>query len=249
MATWSVGVTTVPARRGDLLPRTLESMMLARFPPPRLFVDGEVDPGIWRREFGLEVTCRWPAIRTAGSWVLALTELLLRDPTADRYAVVQDDVLFCRNVRHYLDACPYPQGGGEDVRAGRVIPCGDGAGYWSLFTGHAPNERLAANQSGWVRSDQRGRGALAYVFSREVAISLLSCGHLLRRADHPKRGWRAIDGGVSEAARQVGLTEWIHAPSLCQHLGAESSSMGNDGLGVSASSFPGPEFDALTLLS
>ena len=35
---WVYGVTTVPERRADLLPRTLVSLDRAGFPSPRIFV-------------------------------------------------------------------------------------------------------------------------------------------------------------------------------------------------------------------
>jgi hypothetical protein len=96
---WAYGVTTVPSRRNDLLPETLCSLCEAGFDAPRLFVDGDNDPKGWEREFGLETTCRYPTIRTHGNWILALSELFIREPHAERYALFQDDLITYRNLR------------------------------------------------------------------------------------------------------------------------------------------------------
>jgi hypothetical protein len=71
--------------------------------------------------------------------------------------------------------------------------------------------------------------------------------HLIERTVDPHRGWRAIDGGIVEAMKQAGWSEWIHNPSLVQHTG-QMSSMGNTGKDQLAESFPGPEKDAMTFL-
>src|SRR5688572_13834079 len=93
---WAYGVTTVPKRRRDLLPRTLGSLAAGGFAAPWLFVDGCDELPGWRAEFvapgrAAGVTCRYPLVRAYANWGLALGELWLRDPHADRYAVFQDD--------------------------------------------------------------------------------------------------------------------------------------------------------------
>ena len=108
---WAYGVTTVPRRRDDLLPRTLASLRAAGWDSPRLFVDGDDDTVSWSREFGLPVTARKPLVRVTGNWLLGMVELYVRDPHADRYAIFQDDVVFCRNARAYLDSVPAPERG------------------------------------------------------------------------------------------------------------------------------------------
>ena len=225
---WAYGVTAVPKRRDTLLPETLLSLRLAGFDRPRLFVDGEDDPYSWKREFGLEVTAHSPTLRTYGNWVLAMAELYIREPEAERYAIFQDDVALVRNLRTYLDACEYP-----------------GAGYWNLFT-FFRNEELVKGKAGWVPSDQRGLGALALVFDRPAVLTLLTHQHMVERPQDPHRGWRAVDGGIVTALRKAGYTEYVHAPSLVQHTGT-ASSMGNKPF-PPARTFPGEGFDAATLI-
>lgn len=232
---WVCGVTTVLSRRKELLPRTLESLMRAKFPAPRLFVDGEKDPSSWEREFGLQVTTRFPIIRTHGNWFLALHELFIRNPVADRYAVFQDDLICCSNLRAYLDACDYPK-----------------AGYWNLYT-FPENQKLAPavgqtgrQAVGWYRSNQKGKGAVALVFDHASVLSMLSSDHMTGRPTDAKRGWKAIDGGIVSSMRKAGRYEYVHNPSLVQHVG-DRSSMGN-GPHPKAESFRGEQFDATELL-
>ena len=244
---WACGVTTVPSRRGDLLPQTLASLKAAGFPPPRLFIDGWdgrddsyswalARPGPWE----LEWTCHHPAVRVHGNWELGLRELVIRNPDADRFAIFQDDLVMCRNVRQYLERCPWPEG-----MAYKNLYC------WPDNQRLAPKTKEGGTQDGFFRSNQRGRGALALVFNRESAALLLSHPRFNRRPLDLDWGWRRVDGGIVDSLSgdrygPEGWAEWVHSPSLCQHTGAVSS-FGNNPH-PPARSFPGEEFDALTLL-
>jgi len=89
-------------------------------------------------------------------------------------------------------------------------------------------------------------GAVALVFSREAVMALLKHPNMVDRICDPQRGWRAVDGGVVEAMRQIGWREYVHNPSLVLHTGARSS-MGNRRF-PDAPSFRGEGFDAMELL-
>ncbi len=228
--TWSYGVTTVPSRMKDLLPRTLRSLRAGGFPEPRLFVDGAKDMNPWVVQFGLEVTIRWPVIRTAGNWTLALWELWLRDPNSYFYAVFQDDFITYRNLRQYLEACEYPT-----------------RGYWNLYT-FPENQKRAPKGAGpcWYESNQLGKGGIALVFDQDATVALLSQHHLVQRAQDPNRGHKSIDGGVVTAMKEAGRKEYVHNPSLVQHTGLISSmSKSKHSL---APSFRGEDFDAMEML-
>lgn len=232
---WAYGVTTVPERRDALLKRTLASLKLAGFPSPRLFVDNCKDPGEYK-EFGLEITTRHPRIRTHMNWVLALYELYGREPNAQRYALFQDDFVTYRNLCSYLEQTPYPDGG----RA-----------YLNLYTfpsnqALCPKAKDGNEQVGWYPSNQLGRGAVALVFSREATLELLCSRHMVDRPMDPNRGHKAVDGGIVTALKKVGYREYVHNPSLVQHMG-DVSVMGNKPH-QKAGSFRGEDFDALNLL-
>lgn len=227
--TWAYGVTTVPGRRKDLLPRTLASLKAGGFDNPRLFVDGEPNPQDWQSEFRLEVTGRWPRIRAYGNWILALGELFLRHITAQRYALFQDDIVCVKNLRAYLERCPWPA-----------------KSYGNLIT-YPQNQELAQGKKGWYPSNQLGRGAQGLVFDRDAVITLLTHQHAITRALDAHKGWKSIDGGVVTALKKAGYREYVHAPSLLYHTG-KVSMLGNKPQPETAG-FPGESFDALELLS
>jgi hypothetical protein len=234
---WAYGVTTCVVRKNDLLPRTLASLAAGGFPAPRLFVDG-ASPMVgvnYADHFKLEVTTRWPTIRTAANFCLGLAELYFREPTADRYAMFQDDLVCCRNLRRYLESCIFPP-----------------RGYKNLYL-FPENQRLAPRigltarfQEGWYPSNQKGRGAVALVFTNEGVRTLLAHTHLIDRPRDLRRGHRAIDGGIVTALRKAGWREFVHSPSLVQHIG-QVSSMGSRPH-PTAENFPGEAFDAMDLL-
>lgn len=227
---WAYGLTTVGGRRKDLLPRTLASLRAGGFDRPRLFVDGTNDIPDWETEFGLDVTARTTPLRTYGNWTLALAELYLREPLADRYAVFQDDFVTYRNLREYLEHCKYPD-----------------KGYWNLYS-FPRNEALApADKTGWFKTDQKGKGAVALVFDRKAVLALLSNQHMVERPLNVHKGHKSVDGGLVTAAQLAGWTEYAHMPSLVQHTGVHSS-MGNRPHQLSGS-FRGEETDALTFFA
>lgn len=224
---WSYGLTTTPSRKHDLLPATLSSLQKAGFDNPRLFVDG-VESSSEYKEFGLPISVRTPNIRSYGNWILALWELYARNAQADRYALFQDDFVTYKNLKTYLEISPYPE-----------------KGYCNLYT-FPKNQRLIGDKLGWCKSDQLGKGAVALVFNNEAVRLLLANQHTVDRLQNPKRGWRAIDGGVVTSLKNVGWREYVHNPSLVQHTGVHSS-MGNRKHPLSES-FLGEEFDAMELL-
>lgn len=227
---WSYGVTTVPQRLGDLLPETLSSLSRAGFGYPRLFVDGP--PGSGRddyEKFGLDITRRDQRVRPFGNWLLALTELYVREPNADRYAIFQDDLVASAGLREYLEKTPYPS-----------------RGYLNLYTMPSNQDLVDRDFVGWFRSNQFGRGAVGLVFDRDAVLVLLTSQSFMFRIQDVERGWKSIDGAVVTAMVKAGYSEFVHSPSLVQHTGKESS-MGTKPQPL-APSFRGENFDLRELL-
>lgn len=232
---WSYGLTTVPKRKDTPLPRTLASLARAGFDSPRLFVDG-ADNTCYTVGANYAYTFHNPRVFAYANWLLGLLELYLRDPTADRFAMFQDDFVTYRNLREYLERSPYP------VKS-----------YLNLYT-FPMNQRLAppdptkehSQKIGWFPANQLGRGAVALVFDRLAVQNLLSQQHTIMRVMDAQRGIRAIDGGVITAMKNAGFMEYCHNPSLVQHTG-DQSVIGN-APHEKANSFQGEDFDALTLL-
>lgn len=226
---YAYGVTTVPSRRDDLLPQTLVSLKQAGFDTPRLFVDGDSNTDSWRSEFGLEVTSHYPKIRTFGNWVLSLAELYIRDAWAERFCIFQDDFTTYKNLRQYLDTFDSPANG-----------------YWNLYTVPNNEKRAPTTKPVWYTSDQRGKGALALIFSRDIVVTLLTSLHMVVRPKDKLRGWRAVDGGIVTALNKAGIKEYVHSPTLVQHTG-HISTMDNIQFPI-PTTYRGRNFDALDLL-
>lgn len=181
---WAVGLTTVP-QRAAIRGRTVRSLAGAGFAAPLVHEDD--------------------GVRAYGAWVLTLVELLCRQPTADLYAIFQDDVLVSRGLREYVEAAGLPA-----------------QSYANLLT-NGVNEGLA--RPGWFPSDQMGKGACGLILPREAVYDLLSSRLSWERTRIPGRGHRNIDGAVCEALVRHGPRRWVevcHSPSPLQHVGDES---------------------------
>lgn len=242
---WQYGITTVPERRRTTLPTTLRSLEKAGFTQPRLFMDGYQTSTLYQ-ELSLPYSIRDPILRPMGNWWLALWELYIREPEADRYVIFQDDLLACTNLRQYLEKATYPE-----------------RGYLNLYTAPSNESMIEFGKQGfgWVRARtltsgpsepvpyQTGRGALGLVFDKVAARTLLCSPHFVQKFTDPHRGWRSIDGAVVTAMNQAGFSEYVHCPSLLQHIG-DKSTIGNLPLADrhQSQTFPGDDFDALTLL-
>lgn len=224
---WAYGVTTTFSRRLDLLPRTLKSLAAAGFDKPHLFVDGVGVHGLSDyADFSLPITPHYDPIRIFGNFYLGLAELLIRYPDANRYAMFQDDLVICRNTRAYLEKT-------EDVN-----------GYWNLYTFPCNLARCGA-YIGWSHSDQKGRGAVALVFPRAVAMDLVCSKYMMQRPENQDMGWKNLDGGIVSALTLLGYKEYVHNPSLVQHTG-DVTTLGN-GTHEKANSFRGEDYDALEI--
>jgi len=227
---WAYGITTVPSRIDTTLPKTVESLYNAGFDHPTLFVDGCDDPRPYDK-FRLPVSFHSnPPMMVARHWILSAWELYLRNPSANRYAIFQDDVLACRHLRDYLDRSKMDD---------------DGV-YWNLYT-FPENLKLTRGVIGWHKSNQRGLGALGLVFNRVGFQKLLGCSHFIHKpaSTRPIEATRKIDGGIHQGMKQEGYIEVIHNPSLIQHQEGKST-LGNRYKGVD--SFPGEDYDSTNLL-
>jgi hypothetical protein len=243
---WIVGITTIPARRETYLPDTLESIERAGFPKPRLFVDGSDEAERWVPFFGAErLTLRWPNVGAFGNFALGLWELVMRNPTGERFIMFQDDVVCCKNLREYLDKQIYPT-----------------KGYWNLFTYGRSERAIQAlggrkgwveggmilrgeEEDGWVpqNKEQKGQGCLAVVFDREAAVTLLEQPPFIRKPISASRPKTCVDGAIVGAMNHAGYREWVHGPSLVQHIGIDSSIQKGKQWKTFSDSFRGEEWD------
>lgn len=224
MTTWEYGVTTVPQRIDHVLPRTLRSLERGGFHihQDRIFVDGSIMPNHMPK-----AVCRGKPIGQFGNYILALWELYLRNPHADYYAMFEDDIVMCRNARAYL----------EDTMPG--LP-----GYVNLYT--APENASSQRRVGWYGSDQVGRGALALVFHHHQLLYLLYQSSLVHHPKDAHKGKKAADWAIKRAMGER-YAEYVHNPSLVQHVG-EMSVVDKNKVFTNSPVFAGEDFDAMELL-
>lgn len=201
--TWAVGVTTAP-RPNPTFQRTLAGLHRAGWDDVRVF-DDVLPVGAW------------------SNWLRALGGLLEEKPQADAYLIVQDDVIFCRKLRAYLEATLWP--------ASDVAVCSP----------YCPTPYVGP-QSGW-HDERRGWslvGALIWAIPPRVARAILAdLGHV--------KANRRIDARIGLWAQDTGRSVWFHTPSLAQHVGNGNSALGDPSTNSlrRAADFPGQDVSAL----
>lgn len=202
---WAVGVTTSP-RSVPTLGWCLDSLIRAGWSSPRLFMDAPVE--LAPRHRNLPVSLRETRVGAWPNFYLGLAELLMRDPEAAAFMMVQDDALFYdrQNLREILEDVLWLEG-----EVGAV----------SLYCSRV----YAAEDDGWhVLEGKWFWGALAFVFPRESAkrfvTDLKVMEHRWRRRN---RGCANVDVVVGEWAARCGLKIYFPTPSLVQHIGEVST--------------------------
>ena len=198
---WAVGVTTSP-RADSTLELCLDSLQRAGWQQVRLFLDGTVRvpesygrlPTSWREE----PIGAWPA------WYLSLAELVLQQPDADAYLIIQDDVWMhdIEPLRDYLEDALWP-----------------GEGIVSLF--YTGTEAVA----GWHCADgDWAWGAQAFVFPPELARALLTDPIVANASYSPQEQRHTpIPETLFEWTDRNGIDVWYPRPSLTQHIGNTST--------------------------
>ena len=128
----------------------------------------------------------------------------MRSPRAEAYFMVQDDVVFARGVRPFLERALWP-----------AANCGAVSIY-------CPSHYAVGQPAGFHLED-RGWGtwaAQALLFSNPSARSLLASCELVNHRHHgPRDGSRNIDCVVGLWCRQTGMPFYVYTPSLAQHIG------------------------------
>lgn len=235
---WAVGLTTVPKRIETTLRRSLDSLWEAGWKngDVRVFLDGTT-PYLPSWLTSRAMTVRSPATNGFTNWCLGLEELVHRHPNADRYLMVQDDVLYGRNLRTYLERTPWIPGT-----------------YLNLIL-YPDNEigKPSQDYRGWYPCNRNGQGAQALVFDQCAVEMLLTSPVFYRRRldrnlDTKGREMRTrnIDGGISSAFQKSGYREYVHSPSLVDHIVEEPSVIGNKEQ-PRITSFIGENFNCLEL--
>jgi len=180
---WGVAVTTAP-RPKPTLERSLKSLQAAGFASPLVVADGEGAGS-------------WP------TWLAALGQIVDTRPEATAYMVVQDDGVFCRGLRAYLEQTLWPS-----VTTALCSPYCPGA-YRRSVGWHPENH-------GWSLV-----GAQCWAIPPGAARRMLA--DLSGVASRSR-----VDAIVGRWAKAAGLDCWYHTPSLAQHAGLRNSALGDN---------------------
>jgi hypothetical protein len=232
---WSVGITTAP-RAETTLEHTISSLNAAGWPDTRIFAEPD-SPLPTFATSNHQIISRQTRLGAWPNFLLALQELTLRDPTADAYLICQDDVVFAKNLRPYLETRLWPSErlGVVSLYCSQLYSRGDVIGF----------------HQDYQQSERQYFGALAYVFPNAAARSLLRSPFAVdHRFRNPKTGTCLVDQVVSKWARQNALPFYFHTPGLTQHIGDTSTIHGdiaNDNHRTSPD-FVGEDYDAMALI-
>lgn len=202
---WAVGVTAAPRAKPTLEP-SLRSLATAGWRDAIVFAEPGTPIPDWLERHRLvqrPVTLgAWP------NWLLSLQELTLRYPWADAYLLCQDDVLYTRDLRTYLEHSLWPM---EKV------------GVVSLHTA-LHQERGNRGFSALEKNEVMAWGAQAYVFPNAAARSLLRSAIATNHRNRgPRSGLCNIDTVVGQWCDLSGLPYLVHSPSPTQHIGDASA--------------------------
>jgi len=181
---WAVAVTTAP-RPQSTLKRALDSLADAGF-ADSLVVNDESRAGSWP------------------TWLIALESIIRSSPDVHAYMIVQDDVVFCRKLRAYLEQTLWPSEGA------------------ALCSPYCPGA-YRGKKRGWRRQNHGWGlvGALCWV------IPPLSARRMLAELSGVA-SFNRIDAIVGRWAARAGLDCWYHTPSLAQHVGLRNSALGDN---------------------
>ena len=227
---WAIGVTAAP-REPVTLGRTLASLRKGGWEEAiHVFCEAGTESD-WNDDTLSPLVrierCE-PALGAWGNFYLALCELYLRDPDADAYFLVQDDVVFTPGLRAYLEEKLWlnDQPAVVFLHTPSHLAPEKGTGFFPASLGW----------SAW--------GAQAMVFSNRAVRRLLSD---LDVVEHRQKGIfdgrKNVDSVIGDWCNRSGIGLWLHAPSLAEHTGGTSTLWSRADLSGKRSSadFPGED--------
>lgn len=204
ISSWAVGVTTAP-RNKSTLDACLDSVMRAGWSQPMLFVDRGTS--LAAHHLHLPVTFREHRVGAWSNFYLTLAELVMGQPDADAYLVIQDDAILYDhgNLREWLESALWP---GHNIAA------------VSLYCSAAYTQP----EPGWHRHrDLWVWGAPAFIFSNESARQFLVDASVVDHRRASRLGHANIDVVIGRWAKRRGMEIYYPTPSLVQHIGETST--------------------------
>lgn len=241
--TWEIGITTCP-RRVPRLIESYDSLVAAGWENPIIFSDGfnpetQGEDATIPYPYNATIVKRQTWINGVSNFVLGLAELYQRNPHADMYAMMQDDVLHSPKVRHYIESVGIP-------KDASVISWYCPANYTAQSNGwHLINRGLSFNT------------AQTIAFTRDGLINFLSTPYVwlyrqgkIDQHSRKSHGTRNFDGMVGSWAKRTKRRIYVHTPSLARHIGDTSTMHGSVSLRGNRSdrSYIGDDVEATHLI-
>lgn len=223
---WNVSITTC-RRNQNLLSSTLSCIEAAGWQNYTVYAEpGSCDsdgPRVDRlRNFGC-----WT------NWICALFEAFQLDVDADLFAIFEDDIQICKNVRPYLDA---------------ILPSLGLFGAIALYTPSHLKKSAFGLQCIHDESYMGARmwGTQGIVFTSESLASFLTYrSTVMFRREGLGVVNKNRDSALGMWAKQSCKKVYYHTPSLVQHVGNESTIQHAF---HESEDFAGADFDAMSLL-
>lgn len=237
----AVGVTTAPRKGPPVLERCVASLLSTGFERPVIFAEPGARWASWVQATA-DVVQRPEPFGEWVNWINGLLETLERRPNAEAVLMVEDDVVFCRRVREWLESVLWPSSGCGVIRV------------------YTPGLNRTALRRGLSRLPdahaRKMRAACALLFPRQVAYDLVRYGAVHGWRGHPietiadMSEKKATDSFVGVAMQELGCEVWGVNPSLVEHDAPFSTHGhgGSDSPGRHGLDFPGVEADAFSCM-
>ena len=219
---WAVGITIAP-RQIENYTHTIDSFLDAGWNSIHMFVEPDVK--VADKHKHLPLTQRKTKLGAWKNWLTSLNDLIEFYPNADCYGLIQDDIIFCRGAKKFLEYTLWPA---QDV------------GVCSVFT---PSHYTRENP-GWYKTNKKGKLWMAqtYFFPPDSARN---CATHPICVDWTKE--KQIDNVVGRWADYSEQYPYYFSPSLVQHVGDTSTLWGSRNRAKgrrAATDFVGECFDA-----
>jgi len=234
-----VGVTTAPREGPPVLERCLASLAKTGFDRPLLFAEPDTRWASWVSA-AVDVVQRTTRCGAWYNWLYGLEATLRRRARAEAVLMVQDDVVFCRNVCALLLREMWPS------RTCGAIQVSTSSRYKNILP---PGLHPLAGK--WLKDLS---SACAVLFPCDVASAIVRHGRACGWRGHPRQTIaeptekKAIDTFIGQTLVDLGYELWGHNPALGDHIG-QYSTLNHSGLRGArvALAFPGEQADALQL--
>jgi len=143
------------------------------------------------------------------SWLCLAERILETHPEADAYFLMEDDIVFCRGLREYLDRWP--------ADPATIALCSP----FSTEQYMRPTVGWHLENRGWCLSS-----ANSWLMPQATLIRILAEFGPMRQQPEALHN---ADCMVGLWAKEQGLDVWFHSPSLGHHIGIGNAATGDQG--------------------